>query len=281
MAGRSVGCRRRLGRWAIGCLLVTVCAPAQVRARPLAYDGVDAAGDVVSVAAALRTMAEQAGVIFVGTVRSVRRVDGDGFSGVGVLEVTFQVEQAVRGVAGPSYVLREWGGLWPPGQAGFAVGDRRLMLLHSPGVTGLSSPVGGAQGAIPVVGAGMRVGRSSGVTASAQPVVDLRWIAATVAHRVSFAGGVAAVPSAEATALPTERAAALAEERTDIAAGFPGRAEGVAGREQTTPIVLRGTEHGNRPMPAPVMLPAGAKELPLTSVMALLQEWQGSGNGGR
>jgi hypothetical protein len=33
----------------------------------------------------------------------------------GVVEITFAVEDAVRGVSGSTYTLREWAGLWPAG----------------------------------------------------------------------------------------------------------------------------------------------------------------------
>ena len=171
--------------WTGWGLLVVTLAPAQVRARPMGYAGVDGAGMTTTLPAALRAMAEQAGVIFVGTVTSVRRVEGDGFAAVGVVEVRFAVEQGIRGVTGASYTLREWGGLWPPGERRFVVGDRRLMLLHSPGVTGLSSPVGGFEGAIPVVGTGARVGAGSRATTAAEAMLDLRWIGAKLARSVA------------------------------------------------------------------------------------------------
>ena len=70
----------------------------------------------------------------------------------GVVEIEFAVEDAVRGVSGGTYTLREWAGLWPAGDEPFRVGQRYLMLLHAPGAAGLSSPVGGMDGAIPIRG---------------------------------------------------------------------------------------------------------------------------------
>ena len=61
--------------------LLVLAAGAQVRARPMAYAGVDALGMTTTVPAALRAMSAQAGVIFVGTVTGVRRTEGDGFAG--------------------------------------------------------------------------------------------------------------------------------------------------------------------------------------------------------
>ncbi len=101
----------RLGLKAVAVL--AVAAPwgmwGQVQARPGAYAGVDAAGNAVTVEAALRGMSAQAAVMFVGTVTGVRRVGGDGFAAAaGLMEVTFAVERGLRGVGdGESYVLRE------------------------------------------------------------------------------------------------------------------------------------------------------------------------------
>jgi hypothetical protein len=80
-------------------------------------------------------MSRLAGVIFAGQVIGVRRLDG-GNGATGVVEITFAVEDAVRGVSGSTYMLREWAGLWPAGDEPFRVGQRYLMLLHAPGAAG-------------------------------------------------------------------------------------------------------------------------------------------------
>ena len=77
----------------------------------------------------------------------------------GVVEVEFRVDQAVRGcAAGGPYMLREWAGLWAAGNQRYRVGQRLLMMLHAPGAAGMSSPVGGMDGAIPIrrVGSAVR-----------------------------------------------------------------------------------------------------------------------------
>jgi hypothetical protein len=146
---------------------------------------------------ALHAMLRTAGVIFTGTVIAVRRHDAaDGTTGV--VEIDFAVEDAVRGVSGPIYTLREWAGLWPAGDQPFCAGQRFLMLLYAPGVAGLSSPVGGMDGAIP-----LRGGQTASAAAAGFPVtgvdpklaasmqtdstsVDLRWVATRVFRRVSY-----------------------------------------------------------------------------------------------
>lgn len=132
--------------------------------------------------AVLEEMAGRAAVIFAGTVTAVR-VPEDG----GIVEVEFAVSDAVRGVAGGTYVVREWGGLWRDGDR-YRVGDRRLMLLHAPGPGGLSSPVDGLDGAIPV-------------GASGDADVDLRWLQAKTLR--ATAGGEVRAQAVEVAAAET------------------------------------------------------------------------------
>jgi hypothetical protein len=137
---------------------------------------------------ALHELAQQAAVIFAGQVTAVRRRDGQGATGI--VEIDFAVEDAVRGTRGGVYVLREWAGLWTAGETPFRVGQRYLMLLHAPGASGLSSPVGGEDGAIPIRGSGAAVGPETVDSASSQPagqLIDLRWIATQVARPVEYA----------------------------------------------------------------------------------------------
>lgn len=157
------------------------CGYAQTRS----VAGVDAAGNPQTVEAALHQMSSQAAVIFVGTVADVRRTDGRGL-GSGVVEIRFEVEQAIRGCSGGSYTLREWAGLWNANDARYHVGQRLLLLLHAPGTTGLSSPVGGLDGAIPLRASGAGVRSSDVSAAAAEPVADLRWVGAKVARTVSY-----------------------------------------------------------------------------------------------
>jgi hypothetical protein len=132
-------------------------------------------------------MSRLASVIFAGQVVAVHRREGIGGS-TGVVEIQFAVEDAVRGVSGGSYTLREWGGLWPAGEQPFRVGERFLMLLHSAGAAGFSSPVGGMDGAIPIRGGGQSPGPEATLTSEETTglVVDLRWVATRVARTVSY-----------------------------------------------------------------------------------------------
>ena len=125
-----------------------------------------------SVGGELRGLASRAGVVFVGQVEKIEPVDG-------VVEITFAVQQPVLGVVGGSYVMREWAGRWTAGQQGYWVGERAMFFLHAPsgtasGGVGLSSPVEGMMGVVPVVPMGANGGA----------LLDVRWLAARVRRTV-------------------------------------------------------------------------------------------------
>ena len=133
---------------------------------------------------ALHQMSDEAGVIFAGQVMAVHRLAGDNGAS-GVVEVEFRVDQAVRGcAAGEPYVLREWAGLWAGGARRYRVGERLLMFLRTPSASGLSSPVDGMDGAVPILGSSSPL-VAGGVTVQS-PVADLRWVATQVYHPVVY-----------------------------------------------------------------------------------------------
>jgi len=173
MSGTGVRARRR----AWGCVVLLLAGIVSGNAQTAGVQPITA-----DTEAELRAMSRLAAVIFAGQVTAVRRLDGAG-GATGVIEIEFAVEEAVRGVSGGAYTLREWAGLWAANEP-FRVGERYLMLLHAPGVAGLNSPVGGADGAIPIR-AGTQ-GISSPAGASASRVVDLRWVAARVARPIAY-----------------------------------------------------------------------------------------------
>jgi hypothetical protein len=166
---------------------------------------------------ALLAMEQMAGVIFVGQVTAVQRVVGTN-GATGVVEVDFAVSEAVRGVSGGSYALHEWAGLWPAGDQPFQVGQSFLMLLYAPSAAGLSSPVDGMDGAIPIRGTVTAATPASGLlpTIGAQTVapggtvqtdglvVDLRWVQTGVLQPVSYRPEAAARPTALATGVHAE-----------------------------------------------------------------------------
>jgi hypothetical protein len=117
-------------------------------------------------------LASRAGVVFVGQVETIEPKGG-------VVEVTFAVQQPVLGVVGGSYVMREWAGRWTGGQQRYWVGERAMFFLLAPSgsvhdAVGLSSPVDGMAGVVPVVPMGTN-GRA---------LLDVRWLAARVRRAV-------------------------------------------------------------------------------------------------
>ena len=103
-----------------------------------------------------QAMARRAGIIFSGTVLKVERSRGVDTS-VATVQMTFRVDRAVAGTqAGEKLVIREWMGAWsmhPP----IRRGQRLLLLLYPPSRAGLTSPVRGSLGLVPLDGAGQHV----------------------------------------------------------------------------------------------------------------------------
>ena len=94
---------------------------------------------------ALVTMVANAAVIFAGHVLSI--APGNGF-----VDVTFRIDEPVRGGSKLGvYVLREWAGLWSGTPDRYHVGERLLMLLTARGASGMSAPVGGDEGIVPIL----------------------------------------------------------------------------------------------------------------------------------
>ena len=101
-----------------------------------------------------RLLERNSGYIFDGTVLSVERAAPDAANNVATVQVTFRVEQAIRGSRnGQVLTIREWAGLWNAGER-YRPGDRFLLFLYSPSALGLTSPVGGALGRFAVDSAG-------------------------------------------------------------------------------------------------------------------------------
>jgi hypothetical protein len=173
----------------------------------------------------LHQLSDQAEIIFAGQVMAIRRPNA------GVIEVEFRVDQGIRGcTAGTPYVLREWAGLWEGGNQRYQVGQHLLMLLHAPSAAGMSSPVGGLDGAIPIRqgGAGSAVGDAA--TPRQPPFVDLRWLGARLPHTVSYrkkpvpaaAGAMPFVSQAQAMGLAASNGTAPATVMVGSSAGSSG-----------------------------------------------------------
>jgi hypothetical protein len=134
----------------------------------------------------LHQMSDIADVVFAGEITAIRSHDA-GTTSAGSVEIDFQIDQAIRGcTAGGTYALREWAGLWAGNAHRYSVGQRLLMFLHAPGPSGLSSPVGGMDGAIPIRGGGGASLFATASTVPSAPVADLRWLGTKLLHPVVY-----------------------------------------------------------------------------------------------
>jgi hypothetical protein len=146
---------------------------------PFVYCQIAPVAEPETVVDVLHQMSDKADVIFAGQVVAIRRPNS------GVVEIEFRVDQAIRGcTAGTPYFLHEWAGLWPGDNQRYSVGQRLLMLLHAPSAAGVSSPVGGLDGAIPIRQGG--AASTDAGTPRQPPFVDLRWLGAKVPRTVSY-----------------------------------------------------------------------------------------------
>jgi hypothetical protein len=94
----------------------------------------------------LQQLTQKAGYIFSGTVLSVERVQPQSQNEVATVQITFRVDQAVRGVSARQILtIREWAGLWDSGDR-YRRGEQILLFLYQPSRLGLTSPVNGNYG---------------------------------------------------------------------------------------------------------------------------------------
>jgi hypothetical protein len=121
----------------------------------------------VDVAAVMRSLASRAGVIFVGQVEKIQPNGG-------VVDIVFTVQQRVAGELDATYTLREWSGRWSGGQQHFTVGERAMVFLYPPNAAGISSPVDGMAGVVPLIPMGE----------DADPLLDVRFLATRVERPV-------------------------------------------------------------------------------------------------
>lgn len=85
-------------------------------------------------------------MIFSGTVKSIERKAATGGSVVETIQVTFHVEDAIRGTtAGQDLTISQWIGLWTSGQR-YRIGERVVLFLYPPSKLGLTSSVAGPLG---------------------------------------------------------------------------------------------------------------------------------------
>jgi hypothetical protein len=99
-------------------------------------------------------LTQKAGFIFSGTVMSVAKVQPKSQNEVATVQITFRVDQAVRGVSSRQILtIREWAGLWDSGDR-YRRGEQVLLFLYQPSRLGLTSPVHGNYGRFKLDGSG-------------------------------------------------------------------------------------------------------------------------------
>lgn len=134
---------------------------------------------------ALHQMSDAAGIIFAGEVTAIRTHAGENGAS-GIVEIDFRVDQAIRGcTAGSIYTLHEWSGLWAGGTPRYQPGQRLLIFLHQPGPTGITSPVGGPTGIVPIRGTSSSPQAVSSSATSTPLIADLHWVG-TLLQRTSI-----------------------------------------------------------------------------------------------
>lgn len=256
MASRYAG----LAGWVLACGLAAGLAQAGAQVQKISQ--AQTASQAQTTEEALHSMSRRAGVIFTGQVVGVRRLAGEG---AGVVEIEFRVDDTIRGVRGGKYAVREWAGLWPGGETPFVVGQRYLMLLHAPGRGGLSSPVGGMDGAIPLVAGAISSADATGksVEQATGLIADMRWVSARVARTVTYAPEPAPMPRSAALA----SAKAAASMRISLPVGS------AAGLSLDPPAIVGGplTAGVLNVAPTAAYVPKGPS---YSSVLGMLRGWE-------
>jgi hypothetical protein len=200
----------------------------------------------------LHQLSDKADVIFAGQVIAVRRPNDADW-----VEVEFRVDQAIRGCsAGTPYVLREWAGLWAGGNQRYRVGQRLLMLLHAPSAGGMSSPVGGLDGAIPIRQGATAAPAADTAIPPQRPFVDLRWLGTKLPRAVSYRN------ESTRAAKPAGASMSLLAQRQTVSVATSGSITSVA------PIT---------PLPgsaSPSDASVAAQQASVDAVIGMLTSWQ-------
>jgi hypothetical protein len=212
----------------------------------------------------LHQLSDKAEVIFAGQVVAIRHPNAN------VVEVEFRVDQAIRGcTAGTPYILREWAGLWEGDTLRYRVGQRLLMLLHAPSAAGMSSPVGGLDGAIPIRQGGTASAVDDAATPRQPPYADLRWLGARLPRAVRYSNGPA--PAAK----PDDLSASF---RSQLRSQLPGTSVAVASglRSGAAPLAMmagNGGSSGSSGSSVP------AQQASVEAVLGMLTSWQKAQHG--
>ena len=171
----------------VGLVFTCALAPAPLKAQAASAKLGSAPPFLGGVYAVLLGMASHAGVIFAGHVVALDRSDAAGF-----VDIHFRIDEPIRGCPRTGvYVLREWAGRWVGHPDRYRVGQHWLMLLTTRGPSGMSAPVFGGDGAVPILAsASQPILGSNGVPpddagVAPESTVDLRLLQARVVRTTS------------------------------------------------------------------------------------------------
>lgn len=216
----------------------------------------------------LHQLSDKAEVIFAGQVMAIRHPNAN------VVEIEFRVDQAIRGcTTGRPYILREWAGLWEGDTLRYRVGQQLLMLLHARSAAGMSSPVGGLDGAIPIRQGGAASPVADGATPRQPPYVDLRWLGVKLPRSISYSNGPA--PAAKANDLSAPFRSQL---RSQLRGGT---SVGVASalRSGAAPITVMAGNGGSSGSGRSSRSSAPAQQASVDAVLGMLTSWQKAQHG--
>jgi hypothetical protein len=216
----------------------------------------------------LHQLSDKAEIIFAGQVMAIRRPNAN------VVEVEFRVDQAIRGcTAGTPYTLREWAGLWEGHTLRYRVGQQLLMLLHAPSAAGMSSPVGGLDGAIPIRQGGVVSPVADPATPRQPPYVDLRWLGARLPRAVSYSSGPAhaAKPDDLSASFRSQLRSQLLGANVAVASGLRGGA--------AAPITMMAGNGGASGSSGSSGSSVPAQQASVDAVVSMLASWQKAQHG--
>lgn len=98
----------------------------------------------------LNDVVRASGMIFSGTVTSIKPGPANQTQAVATVAITFHIDHAIRGTrVGDSITISQWAGLWSSGQR-YRVGQRVFLFLYPHSKLGLTSCVGGPMGRFPI-----------------------------------------------------------------------------------------------------------------------------------
>jgi len=154
----------------------------------------------------LQQMAALSGQIFLGHVVGIKFLGNtqnnnisDWPDGSRIVEITFQAEDCVTGcVTNQLVVLHEWASLWRGQPHRYTIGQQAVWMFYPPNAAGISSPVNGILGVLPVRALALSTTSVASPNPASAPEtdqqnlqlnVDLRWLQTALLRKNTQLGG--------------------------------------------------------------------------------------------